>query len=549
MAKAVKPTWPDHLRMELFDPGMSALHRAGLGGLACTLKVMERRHRADRLADDKLPGPVVEGEYPWVIDERSITLNFGKPEQARDYLKRLFEFAFDITPAGLIRLPGQYEGGNDPSSAILADLQLGVLLTFLQHGGTRKLEKTPTPVQFDTEGDGVPGVVVEYKKCSKFKHQQGWEELVDSKGRLETKPIKVDGPLSPGTVVRHVAFGADTEAKDLPARILPLYFAIVGCMPLSVNRGVGVLLVPEVENLEDFVLTRPAMTPTAVRESQIASAADGALQAQVRLRSRAVATMAGIPGCYAMTLRPTVWATQQKSRVATLHAPPGNDSILDRFNIALELLPMRFGMRTDKVSSGSGQNKVTTERKLTFRADSVVRPLIAENLALGRKWYSGFSRLMTSVDPATKKPFRKQLSYECGGLHTMISEDKMWDEAGERLLVQAVHEAMRWRRAQIRKDTDGTKAPLSKATTNRWERFAERLRIALAQAKREADVRFTLSDLFSRAGKVKTLQLGWHHVHAVIRKDWQLARDLGLLALASYKLPTKSTATKPTTPN
>ena len=128
----------------------------------------------------------------------------------------------------------------------------------------------------------------------------------------------------------------------------------------------------------------------------------------------------------------------------------------------------------------------------------------------------------------------------------MIADKDMWDEAGERLLVQAVHEAMRWRRAQIRKETDGPKAPLSKATTNRWERFAERLRLALAGAKREADVRFALTDLFSRAGKVKTLQLGWQHVHAVFRKDWQLARDLGLLALASYKSPAMATSPTPT---
>ena len=32
--KLTKLTAPDHLTMQLFAPGMSALHRAGLGGLA-----------------------------------------------------------------------------------------------------------------------------------------------------------------------------------------------------------------------------------------------------------------------------------------------------------------------------------------------------------------------------------------------------------------------------------------------------------------------------------------------------------------------------------
>lgn len=119
----------------------------------------------------------------------------------------------------------------------------------------------------------------------------------------------------------------------------------------------------------------------------------------------------------------------------------------------------------------------------------------------------------------------------------MISDDKMWDEAAEKLLVQAVHEAIRRRRSQIRKETDGPNAAkLSKATMNRWERFEERLRLALAGAKREDDVRFAFVDLFSRAKTVTVLREadGWSQMLPVVRWDWRLARDLGLLALASF---------------
>jgi CRISPR-associated protein Cas8a1/Csx13 len=69
---------------------------------------------------------------------------------------------------------------------------------------------------------------------------------------------------------------------------------------------------------------------------------------------------------------------------------------------------------------------------------------------------------------------------------------------------------------------------------NRMERFREKLRLDLAGAKTEARVRFALMDLFSRGGNNSVLRAGWATVLPVIRKDWQLARDLGLLALASY---------------
>jgi CRISPR-associated protein Cas8a1/Csx13 len=537
MAKAVTPPPPDKLVMKLFAPGMSALHRAGLGGLACTLKALERQHKNKLLKADKLPGPVVKGAYPWAVTEDTITLTFGEPEKAKAYIQKLFAFAFGIRMDGLISLPGQYE--IEPAASVLADLQSGFVLTFLQHGRVRALAKEPTVVTYDTDGNGTPGVVVEYKKCSGFKHQSGWEAFVDKKGCLVREPIKVDGPLSPGTVVRHVAFTADTGAEDPPERMLPLYFALVGCLSLPVNRGVAALLVPDVQNLHDFQFDRPAMTPTTATECQIANAADAGFRAQVRLRHNrrrdAEIKLTGrrvVPGCYAMTFTPTAWASQQKSRVATIQIPPGDDQLLDRYERAAQHLPPKIKTRTVKETSGKGREKVTTERQESFRTDSIVRPLIAENLALGRKWYARFIRLMTKINPATDKPYRDALSFERGGLHAMIADEKMWDTAGERLVVQAVHEALRGRYAQI---ADENKAnPV--AMRNRFGGEYDRWRLAFSGSKTPDQFRKALCDLFSRAGRNSVLQKQWAEVLPMLRtSNWQHARDLALLALCSYQ--------------
>src|SRR5436309_10990105 len=111
--------------------------------------------------------------------------------------------------------------------------------------------------------------------------------------------LRVNGPISPGTVVRHVAFTGDTAAEDPPERMLPLYFALVGCLALPVNRGVAALLVPEVDNLVGFVVDRRLMSPSTAKECQIANAADGALQAEVRLRGKKAIGGSDMPGCYA----------------------------------------------------------------------------------------------------------------------------------------------------------------------------------------------------------------------------------------------------------
>lgn len=529
--KPAKPLPLDQLTMNLFGPGMTAVHRAGLGGLACTLRAIESRYEAGLLSKAKLPAPFSGDVPPWDITASSITLRFGKSEKAHDFLNKLFAFAFAIRKDGLIYLPGQFNV--EPSAAVLADLQNGLSLTFLQHGKVRDLAKERTTASYYSEGDGLPGVIVEYRKCSWFKHQDGAELFVDKHGCLTRQPIRMDGPLSPGTAVRHVAFTGDTAAEDPPERMLPLFFALVGCLPLPVNRGVAALLVPEVESLTDFVIDRQLMSPSTAQECQIANAADAALQAQVRLRGKKVLAGSAIPGCYAMTFAPTAWASQQKSRVATLHVPRGEDKTLDRFSRALSYLPLRIVPHTVKETAGRGKQKKTTERTEMFRSDSVVRPLIAENLALGEVWYAGFVKLVTRTNPATGKPYRNQLGFERKGLHAMISDATMWDHEGEKLLVQAVHAAIGNSLGRIRDETDGSK-PLSQATKNRWNRFREKLRLELAGAKTESHVRFALMDLFSRGGNNGVLRSGWQDVLPVIRKDWQLARDLGLLALASY---------------
>jgi CRISPR-associated protein Cas8a1/Csx13 len=537
----VKKPAPDHLTMRLFAPGMSLLHRAGLGGLACTLRALERQYEGGLLPEAKLPAPFADGSPPWEIDEQSVTLQFGKPENAGQYLKKLFAFAFGIRKDGLIELPGQHSA--EPATPALADLQSGLTLTFLQHGRVRKLAE-PSAISYDPEGEGVPGVVVQFRKCSGFKHQAGWEEFIDRSGQLTAGVIKVDGPISPGAAIRHVAFTADSAVEDPPERMLPLYFALVGCLALPVNRGVAVLLAPDVENLLDFVYDRPAMTPRTATQCQIAGAADAAFQAQIRLRdhptrnahvaSRAKQAIAGstIPGCYAMTFTPTPWASQQKSRVATIHVPPGDDKILDRFNRALTHLPARVAVRTIRETAGKGKQKTVTERRESFRTDSIVRPLIADNLALGRPWYSGFMRLMTRINPASGKPYRDQLSFERRGLHAMISDEKMWDAAGESTVVQAVHEALRSRYGRIADENKNNPA----AMRNRFSGEYDRWRLAFAGSKTPDQFRKGLCDLFSRAGQNPVLQKHWGDILPMLRtNNWQHARDLALLALCSYQ--------------
>jgi CRISPR-associated protein Cas8a1/Csx13 len=197
-------------------------------------------------------------------------------------------------------------------------------------------------------------------------------------------------------------------------------------------------------------------------------------------------------------------------------------------------------VRSDSAPNGKSTRKRKTtapegQTSSVYRQESVIRPHIAENLVLGRPWYADFVKFFTRKNPATDRPYYEQLVHEKGGLHAMVKDQEMWDEEGERRIVEAVHEAMRRTFGRIRVETDGEGKPLSQATKNRWDKFREELRLRLAGAKTANDARHALCDLFSRAGYVQVLSTHWRDILPKLADDrWQLTRDLALLALASY---------------
>ena len=258
---------PASLTLDLFAPGMTLLHRAGLGGLACTLRFVERAHDSGQLRAEELPGgPWREGP-PWEVTSRAVRLDFGEPSHASEYLNRLFTTAFRIADH-LIDLPGQYE--TRPALAVRAELQAGLLLTFLQHGRVRDLASQANTMEYDAQGDGRTLIRTGYRECSWYKHQNGGDDLADQHG-LARGTVEVVGPLNPGAVVRHNAFASVTKIEETADRLICLYFALVGCLTLAVNRGVGVLLVPEVNDLVRFCRVRPFLTPTTARQCRVTS--------------------------------------------------------------------------------------------------------------------------------------------------------------------------------------------------------------------------------------------------------------------------------------
>ncbi len=526
--KLTSDSAPDHLTMNLFAPGMSAIHRTGLGGLACTLKAIEHHYKAGLLQEDKLPAPFVGETPPWTIDDCSVTLNFGKPENAASYLERLFEFAFQIR-GGLIFLPGQY-CSPPPSLAVRAELQLSLTRTFLQ-GAKKNIGLSPkVPYAVDATGCGDALLEIEFQQCSWYLHQNIWMTVVDhTTSCLRETPAKKAGgknvnfgSLYPGAIKRHDAI-AQSDLYETTPNLITLAFFLVGSLALRpTNSGDGILLIPEVSDLHTFVLDRPFMTPRSVAEVRIGGMSDAAYQMQLRILTRGFLLSVPLYSCTATTFSLRTWTKPQKSRTSSISLdtsevrrvvpdiPIPAELMLERFECALAALPCGVRIRNDET---------------TYWRTSVLRPFIANNLALGLPWHEGFAHRFKTPES------RLKLSYERKGINTMVQNTQMYDNENQQMIIHAVHEAILSLRGDIRvvyQDRPTLKYKKFDDESEKWSR-------AIAGCMTLSQFRKTITDLFRRGGPNPELQKNWELLLPMLNPDrWEESRDLALIGFCSY---------------
>ena len=107
----------------------------------------------------------------------------------------------------------------------------------------------------------------------------------------------------------------------------------------------------------------------------------------------------------------------------------------------------------------------------------------------------------------------------------------------ERAFVVACHDA--WRRRMGR--LSGKAKREGSSFVDAVDREFERLRVSFSRCKNAVSLREAITDFWARAGSpLKPLQDGWREVIDLLdEKNWRKARDLALLALASYKPATQ----------
>lgn len=521
------------LRISLFDPGMTTLHRVGLAGLWMTLEALKQE-------EPELVARLQELGGRWRCERTAVELSWDGDGQA--FFRELFAASFRLTDDGRIWLPGI--GHPDQSGDLGVTLQAALLSTYLQHGRHRKADPPNEPggaLVLTIDNQQVP---VRYRRVQHYQHQDAVDDF------RPDQPSKVKGWLFPGGAVRHSGYEEATALVEPPARWLALLYAPVATFYFAVRRpGTATrpsfcLVLAEVDDLRALAHLRRAFFPSPVRELVVSGGADAALRILSALEAQHLQHLLNLRRCRVVTFGKVDWVQAQQVRVDVFDVEEVPPRARRQYALLHQALPAV--LQSEEPSSEEQPRRARRRRPTSPKAPppevtarylvSPVLDLAARNLVSGRPWWTGFTRLVS--DGALRKQLLahqaelRRRQGQKGGLAAVVQHHEAFGDPGAEAIVRACHEAWRRRLGQLSekaKRGGGRFEDLVRSEHVKW-------RVRLAGCRNLAALRGTLTDFWARAGApIPVLQERWREILPYFTEArWQEARDLALLALVSY---------------
>ena len=527
MAKKTKQSVPGSLRISLYDPGMTPVHRAGLGGLAATLASIPKRLDLGT----------------WEVDGDSVTLSWDESPDA--LLEYIFSRGLRISEEGIVDFPALHDRlGSRPSFEARLLHQEALMGTMLQHGSTRK--KGPERrLVLDPDVHSEPKL---YEPLLSFKHQEQAAAITKALKKKKASYVRIVGSALPGAVERHP--GKSWSRMEVsPAHFLALCFALVGSFSFRVRNALYgkarafALVTPVVDDLDVFRKLRRKLNNLTSEQLHVSSASDAALLVATALnpgveRSKREAYELF---CSVMVFGIQPWAKQQKTRTQVLYVDQPDDRVLSLYRAAMEIP----AFQTKRVKSKDGGY---------FYAPSLMRAAMTEAIVEGKPWWKGVAEAFIGANAST----RQKMDYEQRGLREMTQVPDAFDQKYEKIFVHVCHDAMRQIYGWIHHEFGDLRT--STAAQNKARSEITKIRSSLLRAKNAETLQDALLDFWSRAARSKvranvvlkkkhTIKRkregsseeqeaqvpGWEAILPMLADDsWRKARNLALVALLSY---------------
>lgn len=489
---AVKPK----IHLDLSDPSITPLHRAGIAGLWMTLNQLEKIY--------PIPAERV-GHLNWSLTTHSISISWlGEDFAALDWL---FKESFQISEEGLISFTGLNPETMNFETRL--SMHLGITNTFLQHN------KFFTSAGFELKELNLNDktITVEYKKAKSYKNQDFAKNICNKNRELLKGLIGIRGWLYPGAAVRHYAFPSQTNFEESIALAIALLFAPIACKYFFVRSQMQLekinyaLVIPEVSNLELFAqcyinfnkLNYHNFFVSNLREAGLKFIAYSGLENTIEYCFKR---------CEVISFGRTDWSKQQ-STPTTIISVSVNKEAIYYYKLSCTYFPEYRVVYEEK------------SKKYIIVGD-FIRGIIANNLINSLPWWTNFITRLIQDD------LLKYIFYQNQSFYKMI-QNTQWDIESNKIFIKACHEALKIRYAKIydRKKED---------EYAQIERENIRIASQLRRCTNSENFRKFISEFWGKTGHNSILREHWELLLPIIsgQSGWKLARDLTFIALASY---------------
>lgn len=465
------------LALSIYNPNTLLPHRAGIAGLALTLSAV-----------DPTNAPL-----QWEVTEDAVKLSWDGKDQ--DAVQWLLGQTYR-SDQGYLESPAL--GLDEQGRYIFSE---GVMNSFLQHSKQRTREKQAVPLNF-TVDDDQPEIRIDYRPVADCYYTRGVKDAFSSKGMFK-KEIPLKGHHLPGLVECFVN-GAYVES---PMGFLALLFLPLACGFYQLPGYRSALVIPEVRNIKEWIKLRRKMPGRTYKSFRSSSAGESALNFLLREKLTDDSSLFRVDYCEVYRLGSQPWDGNQSYLKQAVYRVQANDRVLGLYEIAAQLLPPRVKLKQD----GSG----------TWLAESKVLAWISDNLIASKPWHSGFFefRKANAIYPEDRRGLIVMAE------HLNIDEQVLFDA------VQGAFSA--YLREQIlQAQKQGRPLDYGQVTDKVIYRLQ---RPGTQQQFTTALVKF-LSDFRSGAALGNGLKIfSWLNKPG----NWKTARDLSLLAIATYQSKSK----------
>ncbi len=490
---------------DLFEPGMTSVHRAGMVGLLASLQLLAKEQ------DSLLPRLTIDGT-------RMVLNGVDSSMEGIHYLLLTLYRIED----GLISFPIFQK----LSAKVRSDIQSILLNTFLQHGKSRVMNGDVKHVGDEEEKS------YSYRPLASFNHQSANTAKIISDSMISGKSIPVAGWAIPGAVAKHIAHNSQTTWEDSPERFLLLMCAPLGCLYYKASsvdahgdwdkHTQSVIVVPQVnslkqqsERLQDYYGEREQQTSLEV----VSGVSDAALLgASVCMGINQFGRDQGM-NLYVMRFGNVPWSSQQKTRTGAVTAVIPDEETYYRCNDILVNISNRQAISKD------GKSYVQV---------MPMRERIAENLLHGQPWYLGLHEFMSG-----KRRLLLDQKIWREGMRRLVERTDTWDSDVKRKFVELMQKAVNNRYGKVSNKAMSSGSDVRTALQKESDKIVlsfqhSRTREALRETVMQF-VAWTKPKISDGSANELTEREILMKLFFDSQIDWREVRDLCSLAIATYR--------------